>query len=61
MKVGAELKQKQNSMNKETKQNIIEGIGFVLMVLSIITLIGAMYQLNEVNKDVRELRTIIRK
>jgi Na+-transporting methylmalonyl-CoA/oxaloacetate decarboxylase gamma subunit len=48
-------------MNKETKQNIIEGIGFVLMVLSIITLIGAMYQLNEVNKDVRELRTIIRK
>ena len=43
------------------KQNIIEGIGFVLMVLSIITLIGAMYELKEVSKDVRELRTIMRK
>jgi Na+-transporting methylmalonyl-CoA/oxaloacetate decarboxylase gamma subunit len=48
-------------MNKETKQNIIEGIGFVLMVLSIITLIGAMYELKEVSEDVRELRTIMRK
>jgi Na+-transporting methylmalonyl-CoA/oxaloacetate decarboxylase gamma subunit len=43
------------------KQNIIEGIGFVLMVLSIITLIGAMYQLREVNKEVKELRTIMSK
>jgi hypothetical protein len=59
LKVGAELKQKQNSMSK--KQNIIEGIGFVLMVLSIITLIGAMYQLREVNKAVKELRTIMHK
>jgi hypothetical protein len=46
-------------MNKETKQNIIEGIGFVLMVLSIITLLGALYQLNEVSKGIRELKTTL--
>jgi hypothetical protein len=46
-------------MNK--KQNIIEGIGFVLMTLGIITLLCAMYELKEVSKDVKELRTIMRK
>lgn len=45
-------------MNKETKQNIIEGIGFVLMVVSIITLLCALYELNEVNTIVKELRVI---
>jgi Na+-transporting methylmalonyl-CoA/oxaloacetate decarboxylase gamma subunit len=47
-------------MNKDkiTKKDIVEGIGFVLMVLSIITLIGVMYQLKEVNKELKELRVI---
>ncbi len=45
-------------MNKETKQNIIEGIGFILMVVGIITLLCALYELNEVNTIVKELRVI---
>ncbi len=46
-------------MNKNiTKRDIIEGIGFVLMVLSIITLLCALYELNEVNTIVKELRVI---
>jgi hypothetical protein len=45
-------------MNKELKNNIIEGITFVLMVAGIITLLCAMYQLNEVNKEVKELKEI---
>ena len=44
-----------------SKKDIIEGIGFILMVVSIITLLCAMYELREVNKEVKELRTIIRK
>ncbi len=48
-------------INKETKHNIIEGITFVLMIAGIITLLCAMYELNEVNKEVKELRTIMRK
>jgi hypothetical protein len=47
--------------NKITKKDIIEGIGFILMVVSIVALMGAMYQLKEVNKEVKELRTILRK
>ncbi len=47
--------------NKITKRDIVEGIGFILMVLSIVALIGAMYELREVNKEVKELRTILRK
>lgn len=37
---------------------IIEGIGFILMVVGIITLLCVMHELNEVNKDVKELRSI---
>jgi hypothetical protein len=47
--------------NKITKKDIVEGIGFVLMVVGIITLLCAMYELKEVSKDVKELRTIMRK
>jgi hypothetical protein len=47
--------------NKITKKDIIEGIGFILMVLSIVALMGAMYQLREVNKEVKELRTTLSK
>ena len=47
--------------NKITKKDIIEGIGVILMVVSIVALMGALYELKEVSKDVRELRTILRK
>ena len=47
--------------NKITKKDIIEGIGFILMVVSIVALMGALYQLREVNKEVKELRTIMSK
>jgi hypothetical protein len=47
--------------NKITKRDIIEGIGFILMVLSIVALMGALYQLREVNKEVKELRTTLSK
>jgi hypothetical protein len=47
--------------NKITKKDIIEGIGFILMVVSIVALMGALYELKEVNKEVKELRTILRK
>jgi hypothetical protein len=47
--------------NKITKKDIIEGIGFILMVVSIVALMGTLYQLREVNKEVKELRTILRK
>jgi Tfp pilus assembly protein PilX len=42
--------------NKITKRDIIEGMGFILMVVSIITLLCALYELNEVNTIVKELR-----
>jgi hypothetical protein len=47
--------------NKITKKDIIEGIGFILMVVSIVALMGAIYQLREVNKEVKELRTTLSK
>ena len=47
--------------NKITKMDIIEGIGFILMVVSIVALMGALYQLREVNKEVKELRTTLSK
>jgi hypothetical protein len=47
--------------NKITKMDIVEGIGVILMVVSIVALMGAMYQLREVNKEVKELRTTLSK
>ena len=37
---------------------IIETVGFILMVVSIVTLLCVMHELNEVNKDIKELRVI---
>ncbi len=49
-------------MNKNiTKKDIVEGIGFILMVVGIVALMGAMYQLREVNKEVNQLINIMRK
>ena len=35
---------------------IVQGIVFVLATIGIITLVCALYQLNEIKRDVRELR-----
>jgi hypothetical protein len=40
--------------NKITKRDIIEGMGFILMVVSIIALMGALYQLKEIKEDIRD-------
>ena len=44
-----------------TKKDIAEGIVFVLMVVGIITLLCAMYELKGLSKDIREYKTQIRK
>jgi hypothetical protein len=41
-----------------SKKDIIEGIGFILMVVGIIGLLCAMYELKEVSKDIKEYRSI---
>ena len=48
-------------MNKELKNNIIEGIGFVLTIASIITLLCVMYELKGIQTDVKELRVTMSK
>ena len=48
MKVGAELKQKQNSMSNELKtKDIVEGITFILMCIAIIGMVCVLYEVNE--------------
>jgi len=42
--------------NKQFK--IIEAVGFILMVVGIITLLCVAYEVNELSKDVKELRVI---
>ena len=37
---------------------IIEGIGFILMVVSIITLLCVAYEVNKVSKDIKVLKTM---
>ena len=44
--------------NKELTKNIIEGIGFILMVVSILGMLCVLYEVNELNKEVKELRVI---
>jgi hypothetical protein len=45
-------------MNKETKQNIIEGIGFVLMVVSIITIVLVARETYGLRSEVKDLLKI---
>ena len=45
-------------MNKINKKDIVEAVGFILMVVSIITLLCVTYELKELSKDVKELRVI---
>ena len=48
--------------NKEVLSNkgykIIEGIGFILMVVSIITLLCVTYEVNKVSKDIKVLKSM---
>ncbi len=45
-------------MNKETKQNIIEGIGFILMVVGIITIVLFARETYKLRSEVKELLKI---
>ena len=62
MKVGAELKQKQNSMSNELKtKDILEGISFILMCIAIIGLMCVLYEVKELKrltKDASNFRSI---
>ena len=40
-------------MNKKT---ILEAVGFILMVVSIITLLCVAYEVNKVSKDIKVLK-----
>jgi len=44
--------------NKITKKDMVEGIGFILMVVSIITLICVAYEVNKVSKDIKVLKSM---
>ena len=40
---------------------IIEAVGFILMVVSVITLLCVMYEVKGLSKDIKEYKTLIRK
>lgn len=42
--------------NKITKKDMVEGIGFILMTISIITLLCVLYEVNKVSKDIEVLK-----
>ena len=42
--------------NKQFK--IIEAVGFILMVVGIITLLCVMYEVNKVSKDIKVLKSM---
>jgi hypothetical protein len=44
--------------NKELTKNIVEGIGFILMTLSIIGLMCVLYEVNKVSKDIKVLKSM---
>jgi hypothetical protein len=49
-------------MNKITKKDIIEGIGFIIMVVGILTLLCVLYEVNELKeltKDANNFRSIV--
>jgi hypothetical protein len=47
--------------NKITKRDIMEGIGIVLMVLSIVTILMVMRETYQLRSEVKELLTTMRK
>ena len=48
-------------MKKINKRDIMEGIGIVLMVLSIVTILMAVRETYQLRSEVKELLTIMRK
>ena len=44
--------------NKELTKNIIEGITFVLMVVSILGMLCVLYEVNKVSKDIKVLKSM---
>jgi hypothetical protein len=44
--------------NKELTKDIIEGITFILMTLSIIGLMCVLYEVNKVSKDIKVLKSM---
>lgn len=57
MKKGVVANNKEVLSNKGYK-DIVEGIGFILMVVSIITLLCVMYEVNKVSKDIKVLKSM---
>ena len=55
MKKGVVANNKGILSNKGYK-DIVEGIGFILMVVSIITLLCVAYEVNKVSKDIKVLK-----
>ena len=45
-------------MNKITKKDIVEAVGFIIMVVGIITLLCVTYEVNKVSKDIKVLKTM---
>jgi hypothetical protein len=42
----------------QSRLDIIEGIGFILMVVGIITLLCVMYEVKGLSKDIKEYKVI---
>ena len=57
MKKGIVANNKGILSNKGYK-DIVEGIGFILMVVSIITLLCVTYEVNKVSKDIKVLKSM---
>ena len=57
MKKGIVANNKEVLTNKGYK-DIMEGIAFVLWVVAILSMLCVMYEVNELNKEVKELRVI---
>ena len=57
MKKGVVANNKEVLTNKGYK-DIMEGIAFVLWVVAILGMLCVMYEVNELNKEVKELRVI---
>jgi len=46
-------------MNRINKKDIVEAVTFILMTVSIITLLCVTYEVNKVSKDVKVLKSMI--
>lgn len=44
--------------NRELTKNIVEAVGFILMVVGIIGMLCVLYEVNKVSKDIKILKTM---